>query len=76
MIPGAQYVMTPGLMWMLVLLADSWATPDSVRNTSVSFTLAVYISESQFSACYPYTLLHFNVFIFFTMIKLWLPCCI
>ena len=30
MIPGALYVMMAGLMLMPVLLADSWATPDSV----------------------------------------------
>ena len=30
MIPGALCVMIAGLMWMPVLLADNWATPDSV----------------------------------------------
>ena len=28
--PGAQYVMMAGLMWMPVLVADNWATPDLV----------------------------------------------
>ena len=32
--PGAQYVMMPGLMWMPVLPADNWATPDSVSKKS------------------------------------------
>jgi len=30
MIPGALCVMIAGVMWMPVLLADNWATPDSV----------------------------------------------
>ena len=38
MMPGALYVMIAGLMWMLVLLAGNWATPDSVSNVLTFYT--------------------------------------
>ena len=38
MMPGALCVMMAGLMWMLVLLADNWATPDSVSNVLTYYT--------------------------------------
>ena len=38
MMPGALCVMMAGLMWMPVLLADNWATPDSVSNVLTFYT--------------------------------------
>jgi len=37
MMPGALFVMMPGLMWMPALSADSWATPDSVSDLFMRF---------------------------------------
>ena len=38
MMPGALCVMILGLMWMPVLLADNWDTPDSVSNVLIFYT--------------------------------------
>ena len=38
MMPGALCAMMAGLMWMPVLLADNWATPDSVSNVLTFYT--------------------------------------
>jgi len=40
MMPGALFVMMPGLMWMPALFADSWATPDSMPLPIPGHTLA------------------------------------
>ena len=37
MTSGALFVMMGGLMWMLVLCVDSWATPDSVSERGSLF---------------------------------------
>ena len=46
MVPGAQYVMMDGLMWMLVFLADNLATPDSVSDLFTWFVSHNYHCNS------------------------------
>ena len=47
MIPGALYVIMAGLMWMLVLLADNWATPDLV-STQYAYMIVIICHHNSF----------------------------